>query len=298
MASEKAEELYDTSPTGQKTMKKQLTVLDKDQMSIMLLHLARCGDDSSLSLLTSIHNLDYNIADDEGRTAVIYAAIGNHHKCLSILLKNGALVGHLDCSGRTALHWACYYGSKKTAKLLLEYEADMYQKDFQKKTSLHCATYPENSCTLKLMLKKIPLTQGVDYLDEDNMTPLMWAAFYGNVDNVKMLLKRRPNCAMKDIEGKTALHWAACCKHNSCCSVLLKNDPSLATQKDNQGRVPLHIACGEGNSAITEILLQSQNTKVGVRDGLRRTPLHWASGNNYKIYWLYIIFSSWTCQLC
>lgn len=154
----------------------------------------------------------------------------------------------------------------------------VYHEDFQKRTCLHCSTYPENSKTLKLLLKVLRHKREVDFLDEECMTPLMWAAFYGNSANVKLLLKAGSNAYLKDIEGKTALHWAASSnRHSGCVKTLFKHDVHLADVKDNMGRYALHNAAGEGNCAIVDAFIKEKITKIGVRDNLGRTPLHWAS---------------------
>ena len=43
----------------------------------------------------------------------------------------------------------------------------------------------------------------INSLDEEKMTPLMWASFYGNSENVVYLLKMKADPFLKDIEGKT-----------------------------------------------------------------------------------------------
>ena len=43
-------------------------------------------------------------------------------------------------------------------------------------------------------------------------TALHWAASYGNLEHVKMLIKQDSNIGIPDIEGKTPLHWAASSK--------------------------------------------------------------------------------------
>jgi len=41
------------------------------------------------------------------------------------------------------------------------------------------------------------------------MTPLHWAAFHGRVSHVELLIERGTDVGLQDIDGKTALHWAA-----------------------------------------------------------------------------------------
>lgn len=270
-------------PNPNKPRKRQIKAMGLSEINAMMFYLARRGEHKSLKLLSTIHNLDFNLKDDEGRTALTYAAIGNRRECLEDLLKRGSLADSFDSSGRTALHWASYYGCDVSVEWLVKYRADMTYSDYQGRTCFHCATYPEKSKTLAYLLRKFPAHQHVDFLDEERMTPLMWAAFYGNEENVKLLLKRGASAYLKDIDGKTALHWTSSNRHCNAVRILVEFDPKLAAETDNLGRVPLHLASGEGNVSIVNLLLKLKVTKESIRDNSRRTPLHWAAGKKLML---------------
>lgn len=40
------------------------------------------------------------------------------------------------------------------------------------------------------------------------MTPLMWAAFHGRTDHVRLLLEKGADPSIKDMDGMTAVHWS------------------------------------------------------------------------------------------
>lgn len=40
-------------------------------------------------------------------------------------------------------------------------------------------------------------------------TALHWAASYGNLEHMKLLIKQDSNSGIPDSDGKTPLHWAA-----------------------------------------------------------------------------------------
>lgn len=40
-------------------------------------------------------------------------------------------------------------------------------------------------------------------------TALHWAASYGNLEHMRLLIKQDSNSGIPDSEGKTPLHWAA-----------------------------------------------------------------------------------------
>lgn len=91
------EEIYKLSTTqeGKDFLASKINDLSVTQINFLLFHLAKIGDGSSLSILSRVHNLDFNFKDDEGRTAIFYAAIGNHKSSMKILIKHGSLVFYL-----------------------------------------------------------------------------------------------------------------------------------------------------------------------------------------------------------
>merc|ERR1712088_176783 len=96
------------------------------------LHLAaRKGDEPMVDLLTTYkpYNCDTSscrpgIVDDNGRTALHYAACNNHSGVVEMLVFAGAKVNRRTDEGKTALHIAAEKGFKKTTKVLLKYGVD------------------------------------------------------------------------------------------------------------------------------------------------------------------------------
>lgn len=48
----------------------------------------------------------------------------------------------------------------------------------------------------------------VNIRDGAMMTALMWAAFHGKPNHIKMLLEKGADPAIKDVDGMTAVHWS------------------------------------------------------------------------------------------
>ena len=48
----------------------------------------------------------------------------------------------------------------------------------------------------------------VDIRDGASMTALMWAAFNGRTEQVRALLEKGADPALKDMDGMTAAHWS------------------------------------------------------------------------------------------
>ncbi|PVZ98199.1 hypothetical protein BB558_005789 [Smittium angustum] len=91
-------------------------------------------------------------------------------------------------------------------------------------TLLHVAVHSQNP----LMVLYIAITQWnslgktVDKADNNGITPLMWAAYQGNEDQVNVLIRLGANVKLQDSQGKTALHFAMVRGSSSVIESLIK----------------------------------------------------------------------------
>lgn len=190
---------------------KKRQILSSREVNVLLLHVARLGDLNSLRSITRSPRVDVNLVDDEGRTAIIFAAIGGHLECVQLLIERGALIHQADYSGRTALHWAAQYGHATIIHMLLRSGANMMNDDYQGRTALHCSMAAENPAALQILLKHLAGSKvvgaGINFADDDGMTPLMWAAYHGHYNHMRLLLAHKADPILRDVEGKTALQY-------------------------------------------------------------------------------------------
>jgi len=77
------------------------------------------GDDAALLQLLKA-GADKDEADEEGRTALHFAAGYGEIKCAEVLLEAGAAVDAADNNSNTALHYAAGYGQDEGVALLLK----------------------------------------------------------------------------------------------------------------------------------------------------------------------------------
>ena len=100
---------------------------------------------------------------------------------------------------------------------------------------------------------KVLLEHGADP-DKGNFSPLMWAAYYGNLRLVKMFLESRANLNSRTNEGWTALMWAAERGNLQVIWELLKRGASVNMQNNN-GQTALMLAAGRGRTGSVGLLL-------------------------------------------
>eukprot|EP01106_Pelomyxa_sp_JSP_P004437 TRINITY_DN1690_c0_g1_i2.p1 TRINITY_DN1690_c0_g1~~TRINITY_DN1690_c0_g1_i2.p1 ORF type:complete len:193 (+),score=73.50 TRINITY_DN1690_c0_g1_i2:32-610(+) len=84
-----------------------------------IFHYASEGDLAHVSALLDSGRAAVSDHDDDGRTALLWAADRGHAPVVAELLKRGADVNHQDVDGQTALHYAVSCGHADLVKLLL-----------------------------------------------------------------------------------------------------------------------------------------------------------------------------------
>ena len=138
---------------------------------------------------------DPNFKSADGRTSLMLAAYGGHTGVMRLLLERGAAVDERDGSGRTALMYAASGPYAESVRLLLEGRADP------------------------------------DLVDrEERFTALMFAAAEGQAEVVRALLEHGSDPSLTDVDGDTALDFAAKNGHEEVARMLSagpagKNDP-------------------------------------------------------------------------
>ncbi|XP_067678956.1 serine/threonine-protein phosphatase 6 regulatory ankyrin repeat subunit B-like [Haliotis asinina] len=191
-----------------------------------------------------------SVTDNEGKTALHYAAESSSGDSLQLLLDDTAITSIKDKHGKTPLHYAAAKGSSDSVKLLLEKGADPCTNDLQGKTPLHCAAETEHGDNIRYLLDN-----GADANQQDNegRTPLHYAAASDCSLSVRLLLNKGCVTALSDQLGKTALHCAAGGSCSDNVRLLLENgaDPLV---KDQQGMTAFDYATRGGNTVIVRLL--------------------------------------------
>lgn len=86
---------------------------------------------------------------------------------------------------------------------------------------------------------------------------------------------------MQDVNGRTALHWAATTYNLRCLKQLLTHNSSSWT--DQLGRTVAHTAAEAGSSKALKQILKLRPSAVEDKDSNGRTPLHWAAVQGHAI---------------
>ncbi len=172
-----------------------------------LMQLARLGELRSIQRLFDTGKFTAQSTDEQGITALHWAAINGHDALCHFLLQSGADVNAQGGDAQaTPVLWASKRCHLAVVSLLLAHGADPLIRDDQGYNLLHSATLDGNVFQLVLLLHQPDLP--VDVPDAQGHTSLMWAAYKGFGACVDVLLRWGPDVHAVDDMGFTALHWA------------------------------------------------------------------------------------------
>jgi len=120
--------------------------------------------------------------------------------------------------------------------------------------TLHSSILRGDIEAVKKLLRSYKIN--VNKKDDNERTPLHFAALKGNEKAIKLLKMRGANPNIEDCHGSIPLHLAA--KHNNPEAVKLLIDMgSELNVQDRYGNTPLHLAAYKGNVRVAEELLAS-----------------------------------------
>ena len=204
---------------------------------------------------------------------------------LLYLLRNRANPNMKDFYGLTPLHYAAMRGNVVAARQLLETKTNdlnIESKDRTKMTALHSAASNGSFDVCQVLLD-----HGAELraLDEEDMTPLHFAAMEGHLGIVLLFFRigeerggwsELAKMIMdQDRDEQTALHLAVENGHIDIVRACLDRGANVNFVKANL-ITPLHLACTSGQLEIVQILLQHE-ADIEAKNALQETPLHRAA---------------------
>jgi ankyrin repeat protein len=227
---------------------------------------------------------DANATDGYTKTTpLMQAARGTgptHTTMIQTLLAHGAQVNIADIVGETPLILALQQNNEASARLLLAAGADVGASDRRGMTPLIAAAQGGGSGAIISTLLGAGAVR--DARMDDGGTALSWAAFYGNVPALQVLLTAGSDPNAKAKGGMTPLMDAVIGGggHPDAVAQLIKAGVAVNAQSD-LGETALFCAVPYANSEIVRMLLAA-GADPNIADQYGRTPLKMATFGNHS----------------
>ncbi|RBR07490.1 hypothetical protein FVER53590_11049 [Fusarium verticillioides] len=217
-----------------------------------------------------ITNVDFQ--DDMGRAALSFAAQAGDVEAIDKLLDKQADFELADTDGHTPLLWAAREGHEEAVKCLVDYGAraaanghtgvarvlrlkgaDVNAADDMNHTPLSLAVSGTNEDVLRLLLDASPDLETRDH--ETLKTPLHWATFRNRPANVELLLKYGADIEATATGFKTALYVASANGYLDVVQLLLKKGADTKASDSIFRQAPLSVASEFGHEDVVRVLL-------------------------------------------
>ncbi|KAK6767104.1 hypothetical protein RB195_026495 [Necator americanus] len=294
-------------------------VADKD--GVTPIHIAACGNGKILQMfIDAVSAADdvFGLAQDKrGRGPLHYAASKASVESVRLILDSPTLglpVDARDSCGLTPLMCAVgipfAQGVDVCRLLARRKEMSISARNRDGLSAIHLAAIANNLPVLKLFAEE--MGKNVEVFDNENRTPLHYAAEQGHYEIVQLLLAcgarsttidkwdaspahyaaqfsvscldlilaKNNYVEIKDRENRSCLMWAVCAGNVEVIEYLVRKTSPDRQARDNHGFTALHLAAMVGNENICKVLVR-QGWNLSERDKLDNTPLHLAAGRGH-----------------
>ncbi|XP_041849818.1 ankyrin repeat and protein kinase domain-containing protein 1 [Melanotaenia boesemani] len=208
-----------------------------------------------------------------------YTVVSGDSESVEHVLNLGAEVNCTTAKGYTPVIVAVLQRFHDIISLLLEHGANVTQGDEDQWTPLHFAAQNGDDRAARLLLDKGAVA---DVQEKDGWMPIHLASQNGHETMVRLLLSRMSEKAVVEQEmgqGRTSLHLAACYGHLNIVKLLLAHGAD-SNSKDVSFSTALHLAAEQGHNRVVRHLVKSGAISDSA-DSRGFTPLHLAALNGH-----------------
>lgn len=271
--------LFAASPILLKQMQEKSTLASHVRLGSELIYLA-CSHNfpraHAIVLDLLKFSLDTNIRFENGKTALMEAAISGNVAILSTLLLHGA-DPCINDPGLNVLHYACINQHKDILVPLRGTSIDWNSKatatimDVRRSnvTALHFAAESRDSSVLEYLLSE-DLVSNINACTDSGATPLFVAVWAGAPLNVSLLLSNGADTTYVDKYGTNPIHRAAKYGFEDVISEFIRHGSDLRLP-NRRGLTPELVARKNGHETLAKVIMDYVNEQSMSR---RSTPMN------------------------
>ena len=293
---------------------KGIDILQKTKLGTNCLHIAAASGHLDLcKTLIEIHNLDVQMTDDEGLTALHYSAVSGRYKLVKFFMNKGIDILLNTDNGINCLHIAAFSEHLNLCKKLInKHNFDVHMSDNMGLTALHRSVISGNykvfsffasKCTdihhlktrtgmnclhiaaacghLRLCENLIDNhTFDLDVTDNNGWTSLHFCSQNGSCKLLEFFANRGANIYLKTIAGWNCLHIAAAHGHLNLCKTLIDNYTFNLDATDNNGWTSLHFSSHNGSCDLLK-LFTDRGANIYLKTITELNCLHIAASNGH-----------------
>ncbi|EGX53194.1 hypothetical protein AOL_s00006g572 [Orbilia oligospora ATCC 24927] len=233
------------------------------------LHVAsHCG----LTLVTKVmlagDGVDLELADNRGRTALLFAAKEGYEDIMRVLIDSGANPEAKNSSGEAAISLAVGNGHESIVQMLIGIGVNLEVKDHRGQTPLFIAARNGSDSIFRRLMES---KSDIKAVNTEAQTALMAAVERGHEMIAELLIKSGASVEAKDKNGKTALMVAAGGGGKDFVELLIKSGASVE-DKNEDGETALWEALGYGEWGALRMLMD-RGADLKVKNRLGETLL-------------------------
>lgn len=211
---------------------------------------------------------DIDKVDEEGYTALMYAALEGHENLVSVLLLGNADVNKSAKDGLTPLLLSCVEGNINIIKKLLLKKANFNAVDKDGNGVLHIAAINGYSEICKFF---VDLKVDLNFKNKQGRTPLHLAAEEGHANTSETLIKMGANPKLRAFD-KSPLDLAAENGHKNVCRVIINSGVKVNSSSRCE-HTALHLAARHGHLEVVKLLVEEFGADINVKNQYNNTPL-------------------------
>ncbi|RYN73204.1 hypothetical protein AA0117_g7987 [Alternaria alternata] len=237
----------------------------------------KINDKEMVELLLKSEGIDVNAKDKYGKSAIIVAVEGGYEDIVEVLLKSeGIDVNAKDKYGKSAIIVAVEGGYEDIVEVLLKSEGiDVNAQDANGDTALMNTTcFMPSDSRPPIGVAKLLLDTGKadpNLHSKVGDTALIYAAKYGYVDYVELLLASGSDPNLADYMGQTALMKAAKYGHYVVVELLINNKDVDLNAEDGIGLTALMHAVLLGDLELVRLLFNNKDVDRNAKDSRGQT---------------------------